>query len=176
QAPPNADPDAAGGKADLKGTFTAPTIILDGGGQADEVLIDVTALNGNTFINGGAGDDRFTVNKLPTMTTYQGLVVNGAFAKDANGRELRDELHIDGEDGSDFTLINIEGAVSDYVINVVDTGSKADAMDVLQVEGTAEADVFLMRKNMIANMRRTGPDAYADAFERINYTADINGR
>ena len=33
-----------------------------------------------------------------------------------------------------------------------------------------------MRKNMIANMRRTVPDTYLDAFERINYTADINGR
>lgn len=144
-----ADPDGyidnLGGKAKLYGTFTAPVVELHGNAQKDDLLLDVDALNGDTFVFGGAGNDKVTVNRLPSMVTNLGLVVNGPFAKDGTGREIRDELTIDGQDGSDLVLINIEGSTSDYVINVVDTGSKLDGEDVLQVEGTSAGDVFLMR-------------------------------
>ncbi|MBK8083037.1 MAG: hypothetical protein IPK28_03915 [Devosia sp.] len=169
------DPDALGGNAELLGTFRAPTITLNGGGQADSVLIDVVALQGNTFINGGGGDDLVIVDRLPTMDSYQGLV-GASFAKDAQGRQLRDELTIDGQDGSDHTIVNIEGATSDYVINVVDTGSSLDALDVLTIEGTSADDTFLMRSGMVANLREDGTGGYLDAFERINYTSAVNGR
>lgn len=170
------DPDAGTGSSiRLYGTFQAPTIEVTGGDDGDDILLDVAALRGNSFVRGGVGGDRIVVDGLPTMNTYQGVTVSGAFAKDANGRDLRDELTIDGQGGTDAVIVNIDGA-SDYVMNVYDSGASDDGVDTLTIEGTAAADSFLFRKNFIANMRPLAGGGYAPALERINYNASINGR
>ncbi|NGP18574.1 calcium-binding protein [Devosia aurantiaca] len=160
-------------------------ITFQTGNGNDTILIEKTALLlGNTFIKAGDGNDKIVIDQLASMITYNGVdVLDGTdantardFARDpVTGRLLRDRLTIDGEGGTDHVLVNVNGA-SDYVLTVSDSGAGHDGVDVLQVEGLATADTFLLRHNFIAHLRDNGAGGYQDAFERINYDASINGR
>ena len=131
------DPDATGTTIKIEGDLRAEAgITIRGGNSADTISIETTALLlGNTTIKAGAGADSILVDRLQSMTTYQGLDVDDDdvagtagygvpdFTRDGTGRILRDELTIDGEGGTDAVVVNING-VSDYVMNVRDSGGQ----------------------------------------------------
>jgi len=92
------------------------------------------------------GRDSFTVNKLRTMTTHR----NGAIS----GEDRRDTLNLDGQGDTDtYTVFtggslggNTGGQLRDYIVNVLDTGAKGDGEDTLDINGSADADIFLLRQ------------------------------
>src|SRR5262249_36989019 len=155
------------------------------------------------------GLDLFKVNQLKSMESARPLIT-----PDHGYTVRRDTLDLDGQAGTDTYLINTTGSmgakvgglgnVSDYVINVLDTGAKDDGIDTLTINGTdavtpADAndrsgdDLFLLRK---ASYLVGRPNAESPAFvdllhgtlaqaqshtldphvERINYDVNINGR
>ncbi len=137
----------------------------------------------------GAGDDRMLVDTLSS----QGLT---------------DSILIDGKAGSDEITIQTSGSLSgsearDYVINVLDSGAPHSGEDILTIDGTADADVFLLRRmafnpqydlpnelysteqgpgaGFVALRHCTEDEIRANSdpdatVERINYDRSINGR
>lgn len=59
------------------------------------------------------------------------------------------------------------------------SGDPADGADLLIINGTANADTFLLRAQFVAAMQPStqpgaGPNDFAPTFERINYDSSIN--
>src|SRR5262249_51519422 len=138
------------------------------------------------------GQDTFVVNQLKSMESSRPLTT-----PDHGITVRRDTLDLDGQAGTDSYTINTTGSQSltpsDYVINILDTGAKDDGVDVLTINGSDAADLFLLRK---ANFLVGRPNAESPAFvallhgtvaqaqshtldphvERINYDVNLNGR
>src|SRR5690606_30171474 len=137
--------DAAGGLIDLRGRIQAQAVQVLTGTGADSVHVALQALAGNTRIETGAGTDTILIDSLPGMNSVNGVAVpagpNGkpVFARDPQGREIRDEVTIDGGAGTDHVAIQIAGG-ADYVINVHDSGAADDGVDVLTIDGLASDD------------------------------------
>src|SRR5690606_30699250 len=127
---------------------------------------DELSLQANTGIFGGAGDDHLIVNHLAAMTTSQ------------NG--VRDQISIDGQDGTDLYEVNIRGG-SDYIVSITDGGAPDDGADQLTINGTEGDDTFLLRRYFVASLEESGLSGEGDPrhtnrVERINYNETVNGR
>ena len=193
------DCDGVGSVITLGGTIkSAPVIhlvttVIMGTPYADTFIFNQTTFNGAAAVYGGAGDDTFTVNQLASMDVAGG-----------------DSLTLDGQGGSDLYTVNTAGSMSstqhNYVVDVLDSGAPTDGSNVLVVNGSNSADVFLLR-GMAGQEPPPDPDFTNDAttlvpavqaptafvallhgtetdvlhrarqdVERINYDAGINGR
>ncbi|MHC4734100.1 MAG: hypothetical protein ACYTDW_06515, partial [Planctomycetota bacterium] len=65
----------------------------------------------------------------------------------------------------------------DALINVSDSGLANDGADYLIVNGSADGDIFLLRRNFVALLNDDdGDDGVIDHVERVNYDENINGR
>jgi len=92
------------------------------------------------------GRDTFTVNHLRTMATHR----NGL----DSGVDRRDTLNLDGQGDTDTYAVftggslggNTGGEMRDYIISVLDSGREDDGEDVLSIDGSADADIFLLRQ------------------------------
>ncbi|SLN60007.1 Bifunctional hemolysin/adenylate cyclase precursor [Roseovarius gaetbuli] len=155
------DADAPRATMALNGALEAQAIEMLGGADDDIFRINVTAIDGNTNLRAGAGDDDIFINRLPSMTTVRG--------------GLRDSFSIDGEAGTDVTEIDLTG-ISDVVINTFDSGAPDDGLDRMLIRTTAEDDTVLIRKNFIALLQSDGAGGFANPLERINYDETINAR
>ncbi len=122
---------------------------------------DIVAIEGNdgpTNLNGQAGDDFITVNPVR---------VSG------ETNAIGDPLSIDGNGGSDTTIVNLFND-GESRLHVTDTAIDG-ASNYLIVNGTAGNDVFLLRRNMVAMMNTpTGTDGVFLHSERVSYDAGIN--
>ncbi len=138
----------------------ADTITIDLGDGADDLLLDVMELTGYTQVLGGAGDDSLSVIRLHSRS---------------------EDLNLDGGEGADdyyieTTNVDDNGDDADYVINVHDSGTDTNDADQLVIDGTNDADLFLMRENFIARLHGSSLN-YTDneAIERINIDSSLNG-
>ncbi|BCS96179.1 hypothetical protein DSLASN_18110 [Desulfoluna limicola] len=129
-------------------------IVITAGSDNDRILFSPESFIGDTSIYGGTGDDELIVDQLPTNTN---------------------RLDVDGQAGTDNYTINITG-VSDYIINVHDSGAADDGSDRLEINGTAADDTFLMRKNFVAGLHGSKETGFSAEVERINYDESINAR
>ncbi|SHL67163.1 hypothetical protein SAMN05444414_1269 [Roseovarius marisflavi] len=155
------DADAPRATMALNGALEAQAIEMLGGADDDIFRINVTAIDGNTNLRAGSGDDDIFINRLPSMTTVR------------DG--LRDSFTIDGQAGTDVTEIDLTG-VSDVVINTSDSGAPDEGLDRMLIRTTAEDDTVLIRKNFIALLQSDGAGGFANPLERINYNETINAR
>jgi Ca2+-binding RTX toxin-like protein len=115
------------------------------------------------------GRDNFTVNQLRTMTTHR----NGA----VSGIDRRDTLNLDGQGDTDTYFINTGGSLGqntggelrDYIISVLDTGVKGDGEDTLEINGSNDPDIFLLRQ---LSELKAGQDAAirATEYDRVHGT------
>ncbi|MCJ8339821.1 MAG: LEPR-XLL domain-containing protein [Pseudomonadales bacterium] len=149
----NADSEAA--TVALYGKLSAVEIQINTGAGNDQVLLDVQQLTGDTVVNTGDGDDLITVNQLHSRA---------------------DKLQLDGGQGSDSYVINRTANNAGYVIDVLDTGLADSGADTLTINGTSDADSFLLRANFVAALHLNANGDYAATFERINYNGNINAR
>ena len=178
-----------------------------GNNDVDTFLFFETDLDANTSAYGSAeptvtgtlptdasdGEDRFVVTRLGSMHV--------------NAAGIGDTLTLDGQAGTDSYLVQTtgsQGAVRNYVINVLDTGAPDDGVDVLSVFGIdgseadgATDDIFLLRRiTAIPSEAATAPAFVAllhgnldqtrtasangsvrpQEVQRINYDANLNGR
>ncbi len=155
------DPDVAGGTMLLQGMLDAQSILMLGGSENDDFTIAVQAIDGNTQLLAGAGDDQVFLDRLPSMTTVR------------NG--VRDAFGVDGQGGSDDVRIDLTGS-SDVIIRVLDSGSPGDGLDRMAINATTGDDTVLVRANFIALLQDDGADGFRDALERIDYNESINAR
>lgn len=204
----NADP-GFGTVMDIRGSFTpgggaTERTAFFGNADGDTFTFNQTYLGGQTFAYGsntptpagttappGDGADTFTVNQLRTMTTSRPLVT-----PDHGVTVRRDTLDLDGQAGTDVYTVNTTGSQSatpsDYIVNVLDTGAKADGSDTLTVNGSDAADLYLLRKAsyligrpgadspaFVALLHGTAAQAMSHTLdphvERINYDTHVNG-
>src|SRR5262249_52357733 len=222
----NADPDV-GTTMDFRGSITPGPGATDrpgisGNDDDDTFLFNQTFLGGQTNVYGSKaptpagssaplddGLDQFTVNQLKSMETARPLVT-----PDHGITVRRDTLDLDGQAGTDTYLVNTTGSmgaavaglanVSDYVINVLDTGANDDGVDTLTINGTGAVnpaapsdrsgdDLFLLRKvSYLVGRPGAESPAFVDLLhgtlaqaqthtldphvERINYDVNLNGR
>ncbi len=147
------------------GSFTAPTLNVDTGGGADTVEFSPYALDANTFVNTGAGNDVIHVYGMPDLTTYANYLSNdGTFVNTVN---------LDGGNGADTYIIDATDATN-YVINVNDSGTDyLDGQNNLIINGaaTGEGQEFLLRTSFVAILESNG----APVYQRINYNNTITG-
>jgi hypothetical protein len=161
------DADAGTGTTiEINGAIDPVTTDIFGNGDDDTFILGPTEVVGHTRVWGFAGDDVFTVNQLPTMTS----TLSGS----------RDTLDLHGAGGTDLYTVNVTGD-ADYIINVIDTGAPDDGNDELVINGTDNADSFLLRHDMVASLdgayvEDTGYVENSTNVERINYDRNINAR
>ncbi|MFN8136916.1 MAG: calcium-binding protein [Propionicimonas sp.] len=166
--------DASGSLADLAGVVRATTVtgfgmpgtvtygtaealsVLLGSGD-DTVLVASTSVA--TLVDGGAGDDAFTVNETPDTP--------------ATPNALAGRLHLEGGLGADTTTVHLWGNGTSR-IDVTD----ADLAHLLTINGTGLADVLLLRATaalgLVASLTAAVAGAWTAA-EWVTYAADITG-
>ena len=144
------------------------------------------------------GDDTLIVDHLPSMTVLRDRLDDGTPAL------VRDTVNLDGRGGTDNYFIYSWGSLADgthdYIVNVLDSGAKDDGLDTLNIDGSADADVFLLRRaealtegfsapvdantpafvallhGTLVQVRDPDPNARRQDVERINYDENINSR
>ena len=142
-------------------------------------VVSVTATHaGTTSIQSGGGDDRLAVETTDGALQLLGEAGNDVFVVnptripgEPNG--IGDLLRIDGGAGSDRTTINLFGnGVSD--VEVTDTAFDGGT-NLLTVNGTSDADTFLLRARLVAmlNTPTSAPNGFVNA-ERVRYDGGIN--
>src|SRR5690606_15955511 len=172
--------DLNGATLTVNGSVIAPEIRLQGGGQADEILIDPdggSTLDGHIIVKGGAGDDTITVHEMHSLDLdhkYRDGVTGPDRLVTGRAPGERNTIDLDGEGGADQYIVNVTGA-SDYIINARDSGAPDDGADWLTINGTPGDDAFLLRKDFVAVMQAEG-EGFGEHYERINYDTSINGR
>jgi Ca2+-binding RTX toxin-like protein len=100
-----------------------PTIV-HGGNDSDTITLHASKIVGPVQLFGDAGDDHLIVNQVPVGTV--------------------DLISLDGGAGTDTYEVDITGA-GGYVVHVQDSGG--GHVDTLTVNGTDQADNFLLRAN-----------------------------
>jgi hypothetical protein len=151
----------------------------------DLVYVDDTP--GPTTISTGDGHDVVMVEKTRALATVQAgrgddvLVVNPIVVP-GEPNALGGDLTLDGGHGSDYYVVGLWGN-GDRRIDVVDsfrppTGAETANPDgdtnVLVVNGSADDDTFLFRKDLIAQLSDKRAGAFRAA-ELVVYGATING-
>ncbi|OQX64175.1 MAG: hypothetical protein B5M56_00340 [Desulfococcus sp. 4484_241] len=137
--------------APMAGGFNTPTEIE--AGEGDD-LVHICSVSGMTNALGNDGDDTFVVDEMPPLTS------------DTIG--VRDTVNLDGEEGVDSYIVNLTPGGSDYIVNVHDSGTVGADADLLTINGTDDADSFLLRQNFVAALDGA-------VVERVNYDATLNG-
>ncbi|MEZ0274283.1 MAG: beta strand repeat-containing protein, partial [Roseimicrobium sp.] len=140
----------------LEGSLSAVTTDIYGGAAADTITLRPEALVGHFRIWGGAGTDLITLDHLPSLdVAHKFLPAQTGPGSLANGHEnpqVRNRVDVDGQGGADHYLINTSAA-EDILISIHDSGAEADGADVLTINGTGAADIFLVRSGFVAAMQ-----------------------
>jgi len=176
----NADA-GAGTRIDILGTLDARATETSGERDADVIYLRPDAVNGHVRVLGDTdgqrgGDDKIILDRLPAITGSTDRPGDGT------GEAVRDTIDLDGRGGNDDYVVFTRAEPTSYVVNVHDSGEPDDGADRLVIEGTAEDDTFLIRRNFVAHLHEdtaAGPDdrpVFDPDFERINYDRSINGR
>jgi Ca2+-binding RTX toxin-like protein len=164
-------------------------LYIDGGAGDD--TINIQSINAQTFVFGGTGDDTINVNvELTPLGRVADLVVidrmSGPRPGQTVGGGVQDLLTLDGGGGSDHYFVYMFGGDANSLINVFDTGAANDGFDTLEIVGTPEADLFLMRAAValdgLAFISMLKPAQIADPgeppivhdVERLNYDTNLN--
>jgi hypothetical protein len=132
---------------------------LFGHTEADRFSFLQLKLGGDTYAYGSQnatavladdGQDRFLVDRLQDLTSTRGFYVDSL----GNVLPRRDALTLDGQADTDAYIVvthgslggnNGLGGISDYIVNTLDTGAPNDGVDTLTVDGSSDADIFLLR-------------------------------
>ncbi|MBW6493254.1 MAG: hypothetical protein K0B16_01635 [Burkholderiaceae bacterium] len=191
--------DATGTTLLVEGTLASNEIELAGERQADTITLRPDSLLGHVRVLGdtdglAGGDDIIIVDHLPTMTALRDRLDDGSVTS------VRDTVDLDGRGGTDTYTVLTHGSLSegthDYIVNVLDSGAKDDGLDTLNIDGSEDADVFLLRRvtaltegfsvpvpgntpAFVALMHGSVDDVrnqVRDDVERINYDENINSR
>ena len=147
------------------------TVQLGSGGDAFSIL---STHAGTTIVNGGPGDDALVVETIagPTFVNGQGgndaIAVNPDTVSPSAANGIGALLTLDGGANDDAYRINTFGN-GDSEIRVLDSGG---GVDTLTIEGTAAADQFLFRHDLVASLTGFDGSAYTHA-ERIVYNGAV---
>ena len=138
--------DSEGTLIDISGTLDSVSIEIAGERQDDYIILHPESLSGHTDILGdtdglAGGQDTIILDQLPSIVTVHDL------PDDAFGYPVRDTVDVDGRGGLDTYIVNLSGELTDYRVNVLDTGAAGDGADTLTINGTAEADILLLRRS-----------------------------
>jgi Ca2+-binding RTX toxin-like protein len=190
--------DHVGTTLTVEGSLSSNEIELAGERENDVITLRPTAVSGHVRMlgdaDGAGGDDLLIVDHMTTLATLRNRI------DDASGADVRDAVDMDGRGGTDTYLVLTHGSLAtgthDYIVNVLDTGAKNDGEDTLTIDGSADADVFLLRRVAALNEGMSAPDASntpafvallhgtldevrdqeRDDVERVNYNENINSR
>lgn len=175
----NAD-DSVGARVDIIGHLDSRAAEISGEGDDDVLYLKPQSIAGHVRVLGDkdalrGGDDKLILDRLPSIT--------GATDRPDDGTAdlVRDTIDLDGQGGSDDYIVYTTGS-TDYRVNALDSGAPDDGGDQILVEGTGEADTFLIRENFVAHLQEDpcadpdGPPAFLDDYERIDYDRSINAR
>src|SRR5262249_27402245 len=139
------------------GSINAPTTTIRGftsiygNNDVDTFNFNQTHLTANTRAYGSQYDTATTADGQDRLQVYQLQSMN--IDRAGNG----DTLTLDGEGGTDYYYIYTSGSQhtqNNYVINVLDSGGRADGVDELFIYGADSAlngptdptdDIFLLR-------------------------------
>ena len=171
----NSTDPGIGGDAELDGTLIAPLIQVVGNADPDTLTLHPDLVVGHVQMFGGGSSDVLTVNLMPTLDLAHKLNGGAGPAALNTGAPFgaRNTVDLDGQAAADQYVVNTTGT-TDYIVNVHDTGAPDDGADVLTINGTNAADVFLIRANFVARMSSatsTDPNTFV---ERINYDRTVN--
>ena len=160
--------EEAGVTMSLLGSFAGSAIAIEGGSDDDIIFINADLLAGDTTVTGGEGNDVLEVKELHSRS---------------------ESLSLDGQEGGDqyiitTTDVDADGTtLTDYAIDINDSGDIADGADSLTIHGRGYAgdsgaetdDIFLVRSNFVARLHgELSTNTFADAVERINYNSTLN--
>ena len=165
-------------------TAVQTTIPIEWNATADVVQSALEQLPsigaGNVTVTGSPGNwDVEFINALGHRPTPALLVGNTSSLR-SNG--VHANITLDGESGSDTYQINTIGGRTNSLINVFDSGNPTSGNDSLVVNGTEDADVFLLRAATADNGLAfitliNGPTPLlaqeGDPIERINYNQNL---
>ncbi|MEX0323828.1 MAG: LEPR-XLL domain-containing protein [Puniceicoccaceae bacterium] len=156
----------------IASTHTGTTDVYGGDGSEvvgqvdDEIYINT--ISGLTTIHAEEGNDLIEVNVTPGGGDYVRTWANGIGAV----------LNLHGNGGSDLYRIFLAND-GEALINVHDLGAPNDGVDVLEIEGSEDADLFLLRREFVALINDAdgnGEVSAGDEVERVNYNEEINER
>ena len=168
-----------GSRLDVLGGLVAPEILITGGPQSDVLYLHPESLNGHVQLLGATDStaavaDTLILDQLPNLDTTRRLdpakTGPGALVTGNETTPLRYTVDVDGRGGADQYVVNTSGT-TDYLARILDTGAASDGADVLTINGTSNADLFLLRANFVARLQ---PLSTVGAYERINYDDRIN--
>ncbi|MBA3348546.1 MAG: hypothetical protein H0T13_08305, partial [Actinobacteria bacterium] len=180
--------DPAGTTILIEGAIAAVLTEVFGDADADLITYTPWSLVGHTQIWGGDSTDEIIIDQLPSVDLAQKLHPS-ASGPDAlvTGNEAvraRNMVDVDGQGAQDYVTVNLTGVDgTDYIVRVRDTGDPGNGADVLTINGTDDADSFLVRANyasveglaFVARMQPTGGATdFAPTYERVNYDRTIN--
>ena len=164
-------------------TAIQTTIAIDhaaSGADVQSALEQLPSIGaGNVSVTGGAGEFTIEFNGKLAHRAIAPIVGNVDTLR-SNG--VHAVVTLDGGEGSDTYEINTIGGRTDSLINVFDTGIPSGGNDSLVVNGTENADVFLLRAATADNGLAfialiNGPTPLlaqtGDPVERINYNQNL---
>jgi len=141
--------DHVGTMITVNGSLSSNEVEIAGQRESDTITLHPSALAGHVRVLGdtdglAGGDDTITVDHLPSMTALRDRL------DDSTSALVRDSVDLDGRGGTDSYFVYSWGSLAadthDYIVNVLDSGAKADGQDTLQIDGSNQADVFLLRR------------------------------
>ncbi|HEU4613600.1 MAG TPA: hypothetical protein VFS15_16025, partial [Kofleriaceae bacterium] len=192
--------DHVGTTITIEGSLSSNEVEIAGQRENDTITLRPEALSGHVRVLGdtdglAGGDDTIIVDHLPSMTESRDRLDDGTSAL------VRDAVELDGRGGTDGYFVQSWGSLAagthDYILSVLDSGAKDDGLDTLQIDGSADADVFLLRRAEYLNEGFSAPTDAAntpafvallhgtladvrnqvrDDVERINYDENVNSR
>ncbi|MCW2999090.1 MAG: type secretion target repeat protein, partial [Solirubrobacterales bacterium] len=185
--------DAAGTTILVEGSLESTLIRVLGHQDPDTIVYTPVSLIGHTEIEGAGASDDILVDQLPTVDEGRKFLTGDGTPQDlvtANEAiRARDFVDVDGQGAQDHVVVNLTGQTgTDYIVKVHDTGDPGNGADVLTINGTDAADVYLIRANydapgspaFVARMQPSHPDAtvfdptFEATYERVDYDRTIN--
>ena len=184
--------DAVGTLIDIRSSLDSTAIEIAGEREDDLIILHPVSVTGYTRVLGDTdglpgGRDTIILDQLPSITNFHDRPGDGIGI-------VRDSVDLDGRGGYDTYIINTTGGLTDYRVNVLDTGLADDGADTLTINGTEDSDIFLLRRiteipgqvsetpAFVTLVKGTLDEVLTNsptrptAQERINYDENINGR
>ena len=187
----NKDP-GIGSNITVESRLLTDAILIAGERDDDTIVLRPQQIEGYTKVLGDldglpGGRDTMILDRLPSITTEHDRPGDGIGM-------VRDSVDLDGRGGYDTYIVNLTGGLTDYRVNILDSGAPDDGADILTINGTEDPDIFLLRRTsfipgqtteapaFVALIKGTLDQVLANSptrptqLERINYDERINGR
>jgi Ca2+-binding RTX toxin-like protein len=140
------DADDEGSTISLLGTIEATTLIVNGNGDDDTIVITHLAENTPAFINLGDGDDQLLLGSKATPSSNEGGVAEGMLSL----------LTVNGGGGIDTLSVDDSGDITDQVATVTSTFITGLGLaEGIAYAGIERLDIALGSGNDLINVQST---------------------